>query len=329
MISAAAVALSAFARAGDRLWTPAPVDPARVPDATGVELVSGPLEPAAEVLAWGETEEVARLRPEETASPLLGDWRDALWQHHPSADAARRCNHRAFGHELARALNVSLPGARMIAKPAELDAHLAAGGAAESATGTWIVKAPYSAAGRERMRHRGAEPMSGDARTRLMRLLARGPLLFEPWVERLAEVATAGVIGASEHLLLPTHRLETDAAGVFRGIVVGGVLGFSADELQTVRTTAHACAGALATAGYRGAFGVDAYAYRGADGARRLAALGEINARLTFGHVAHAHAPRINGPSRFVLGRGAAPAGAVPIVVAADDEPTAAWVEPA
>ncbi|HUH02168.1 MAG TPA: hypothetical protein VML75_09235, partial [Kofleriaceae bacterium] len=194
-------------------------------------------------------------------------------------------------------------------------------------TGTWIAKAPHSAAGRERLRHRGADPMSTDARTRLMRLFARGPLLFEPWVDRLAEVATAGVIGASEHLLLPTHRLETDAAGVFRAVVIDGALGLTAGELQTVRATAHACAGALATAGYHGPFGVDAYAYRGADGVRRIAALGEINARLTFGHVAHAHAARVDGPSRFVLGRGAVPAGAVPIVLPADDEPTAAWVE--
>lgn len=335
MISAAAATLSAFARPGDRLWTPALVDSARVPGADGVEFVSGPLDGQATVLAWGETATIEALRRPGAAPSPDAEWTSALWLQHPSAEAAARCNHRGFAHALAAEIGVALPGARMMDEVDQIESHVQAGGAGESTSHTWIVKAPYSASGRERLRHSVERALTEDRRTRLERLFESAPVLFEPWVDRIVEVATAGVIGPSGTTLLPTHRLETDDGGVFRGIVIecdpDSTAGLEADELQRVRATANACAKALWGAGYRGPFGVDAYAYRAPDGSRKLAPLGEINARLTFGHVAHAHAARLGWdvPVRFVLGRRAPPADAVPLVLPAADEPTAAWLEPA
>src|SRR3954451_7954082 len=64
-VSGLATLLRAFAREGDRLWTPAPIDPDRVLEAQGLPrpiLESGPLRdlpPADETLAWGGPSEVA------------------------------------------------------------------------------------------------------------------------------------------------------------------------------------------------------------------------------------------------------------------------------
>jgi hypothetical protein len=52
--------------------------------------------------------------------------------------------------------------------------------------------------------------------------------------------------------------------------------------------TADRVAHALREAGYRGPFGIDAFRWRDAAGAVHLHPLCEINARLTFAHIAHA-----------------------------------------
>src|SRR5687767_993461 len=64
-IAALGTLMAAFGRAGDVLWTPLPVDPARVVGPVAVALHSGAITalPRPEgVLAWGETGEVAAWR---------------------------------------------------------------------------------------------------------------------------------------------------------------------------------------------------------------------------------------------------------------------------
>lgn len=334
MISVAASTLSVFAGPGDRLWTPAPIDPVRVPAAAdGVVLVSGPLAAQAPVdalLAWGEAPSVAALRPSDGAAARVDDdapWPELLWQLHPTVDAALAGNHRGFAHRLAGELGLALPGARMIDSAAALAAHLEAGGAREG-DGAWVVKAAYSAAGRERVRERGVAP-APDRATRIARLLARGPLLFEPWVDRVADVGVAGLVVGETLRQWPPHRLATDASGVFRGIdlVDGEDDGLRPGEREAVTGAARAAGRALADAGYRGPFGIDAFVYRSPDGERRLAALGEINARLTFGHVARAHAEAAGlARARFALGRGPAPDGATVLARPAAPDQVGAWL---
>jgi hypothetical protein len=66
-ISAFATLLRAFAREGDRIWTPRPVDAQRMAGAPGLsspELESGPIEkiaPRGSLLAWAETPAVRRV----------------------------------------------------------------------------------------------------------------------------------------------------------------------------------------------------------------------------------------------------------------------------
>ncbi len=275
--------LDVFARSGDRLWRPG--DP-------------WPPAPASAILAWAETDAVAALRAASVsgagrlppaADPLLSGWIDRLWQLHPDPVIARRCNDRRFAFDLATRECWTLPGAYLIDDDAP-DLPL---------SGSWVAKAPFSAAGRERVRF--AAPPPSPERDRIVQLLARfGCLLLEPWVERLLDLGCAGIVSATGVELFPPHRIECDAAGVFRAAVIDDGRNVEPAVAGALRETGLAAGEALAAAGYRGPFSIDAYLWRDASGVVRLQRLSEINARLTFGLVARAAAERAGG-GRFEL----------------------------
>ncbi|HUS68547.1 MAG TPA: hypothetical protein VMZ28_28625 [Kofleriaceae bacterium] len=263
-IAAAGRLLEVFCEAGDRLWVHG--DP--------------PPGPAEHILPWAATTP----NPIPTPTPIPSTsttTRNLAWQTIPDANAARAVNHRRFAFELAQAKGWALPGARMIRALAELDLPA-----------PWVAKAPYSAAGRERVRHLGGPVPAA----RLERLLARfGELLVEPWVERLADLGCAG-IGAR---VFPPHRLDNDDAGAFRAAVIEDDAADWPDERRALQGTAEQAAQALADAGYRGPFAVDAYVYRDpATGAPRLQRMSELNARLTFGLVERVRYERAAGCAR-------------------------------
>ena len=266
--------LEVFCEEGDRLWVHGDAPPG----------------PGSAVLPWGVTSASPRPSPSPSPSTSTSTFpststststRDLAWATIPDVEAARRVNHRRFAFELAQARGWALVGARMIRDLGEI-----------TLPAPWVAKAPYSAAGRERVRHLGgAMPVA-----RLERLLARfGELLVEPWVERLGDLGCAG-IGA--HVFAP-HRLENDAAGVYRAAVIDDAAGDWPDERRALRGVAEEAAQALADAGYRGPFAVDGYVYRDpATGAPRLQRMSELNARLTFGLVERARYERAAGCAR-------------------------------
>lgn len=324
-IAAAGSWMAVLARPGDRLWLPASVPAAELAGPArraGLAVESGPLEqvaPAAEVLGWGETDRVARLRlgpPAESGTPdaAPAGWIESLWDLVPDPAVVRQVNHRGFALTLSFERGTALPGARTVGDVAELERHLAGGGARASRTGTWVVKAPYSAAGRERLRlsrqsgceATGGVPVGGtgaeldpDARTRVERLLSRfGSLVFEPWVERVRDLACAGVVHRDRVQVFPPHQLETDRAGVFRAATIDdGATGYPGPDADAVTGAARAAGAALAAAGYLGPFSVDAFAWRDPAGAVRLQPMSEINARLTFGLLARAAAALAAAPA--------------------------------
>ena len=264
-----------FARPGDRLWVPG--------DATLEREVAG-----TDILAWAETDAVASLRSLPVARPpspvpglLLSDtWTERLWQLHTTPGIARACNDRRFAFDLACREGWTLPGARVVTSLDELPRD----------SQRWVAKAIFSAAGRERVRFSGDEE-----RLRLERLLSRfGALLLEPWVDRLLDLGCAGLVDVDRVEVFPPHRLDSDAAGVFRAAVIDDAGDAIAEPpvLAAVRGTAEAAGAALAAAGYLGPFSVDAYLWRDRAGAVQLQRLSEINARLTFGLVARAAAGR-------------------------------------
>jgi len=294
-ISLYATLLAACAPAGERaeIWVPAAVDPAR--------LLAHP----------GWTPPVVRAPPDPPPGGFDLAWAD------PAAAAA---NDRGRALAIGRALGVALPGARIVESIDALDAHLAG-----FAGRPWICKARWTAAGRDRARGDGA--LTGALRTRIARLLARfGPLVFEPWLDRVLDLGVCGEVAASGevHLLAP-HRIVTDPRGGFLGIELAPQL---APELaRSLADVARAAAGRLAAeTGYRGRFAIDAFVYRSpgdgaGPGAPQLHPLCEINARHSFGWIAHALARRL-GTRR--LGFDAPPPGAT-VLIAPGPDGVAAW----
>src|SRR5690606_34256412 len=144
------------------------------------------------ILAWGETREVAAWRgairtrrhwpcgerpggvpggasrdqahtrealpetvPAELPEVLPEDLIGRLWALPADAGAAWRCNDRRFCIPIQEALGCRLPGAALIASLGELRAHLAA--IELDRDQGWVVKAPFSASGRLRVRRRGRD----------------------------------------------------------------------------------------------------------------------------------------------------------------------------
>jgi hypothetical protein len=304
VLAAYSTLLRAFSREDDELRTLVPVPPERMADVPGLprpRLASGrppEVSEAASVLAWAETVETAAARPGgqgEAPPERLSDapLHELLWRlPAPSPEAAASVNDRAFCLAAARDLGCSLPGSRMLESMREL--------ASVPVTDPWVVKAPFSAAGRSRFIHRGGALAPRDQRT-VERLFRRhGSLLFEPWMERTDDFGCAALVTAEETRIVAFHRLLVDRRGRFRGLELrnsfDGFSGLSGREAERLEETVGAVAARLRRAGYAGPFGIDCWRFRRGDGAVGFHALGEINGRLTFGLVARALVDRIAGP---------------------------------
>lgn len=310
--ASASTLLRALAGPGSALWTLEAVDPERLTEVPGLpvpRLVSGPLgsldgidREGVPILAWGETFGVQALRGAGGPSPVpegLPASATRLWRAPPVApETAARVNDRRF--VLESGLGASLPGTRTVDSVAALAEHLEGGGA-EAGDGAWVVKAPLSAAGRDRVIGRRPEDLAHPAvRRRVENLLARrGTLVAEPWVERTADFGCAGLVGVTGVKLLGVHRLEVDRKGRFTGVETAvdgsGPRGLADAERRLLERTALEVGHALAGAGYTGPFGLDAFRWRDRSGAIRFHPLSEVNARMTFGLVARVLADRVRG----------------------------------
>jgi hypothetical protein len=211
-------------------------------------------------------------------------------------ETAARVNHRAFALELARELGCVLPHARMVGSIADLADHLE-----ETGLSKWVVKAPLSAAGRERHIERCAGGLGNPTTRRVLDgLFARhGPLLFEPWLSRAEDLGCVAYLYTEDPRLASFHRQLVDEDGRFYGIELLPLWSIDPELVQTVEAVGEA----LRRAGYVGPFGVDAWRYRTEKGTVRLNPLGEINARMTFGLVAAALSERLEFGGKLVFGK--------------------------
>jgi hypothetical protein len=330
------------------LWLPAPIDPAR--------LIAHP----------GWTPPIPHTGAAPGSPP--GGY-DLAW----ADPAARDANDRSRTLAIAEALGVALPGARVVGSLAELDDHLAGDSAGHLAGGhlagkrtgdsaghlagdsaghptaaapapAWVCKARWTAAGRDRA-HGTGRIIDGELRRRLARMFTRlGPLVFEPWLDRVADLGVCGEIRPDGTIQIAApHALRTDPRGGFLGIEllpakpgaepgVGPIAEPMAEPIaepmiNTLQATAHAAAIQLAaTTGYRGPFAIDAFVYRvpgatpGDTSTHRLHPLCELNARHTFGWIARGLARRL-GIHR--LGFDPPPPGATLLIAPGDDRVTA------
>ena len=271
------------------IWVPRPVDPGR--------LVAHP----------GWTPPITRVG-EPTSSPFDLAWADP---------AAKDANDRSRTLAIAQALGVALAGAAVVASLAELDAHAA--GFAGATARPWVCKARWTAAGRDRARGTGGA-ISGELRTRLGRMFDQlGPLVFEPWLDRVADLGVCGEIDPGGAITVAEpHGLVTDPRGGFLGIELAPAIDRGIAE--ALHATAHAAAARVAAqTGYRGPFAIDAFVYRDA-GAHHLHPLCELNARHTFGWIARGLA---RGLGIRRLGFDAPPHGTTLLIAPGDDRVTA------
>ncbi|MEM1179889.1 MAG: hypothetical protein AAGM22_16190 [Acidobacteriota bacterium] len=282
-IAAFGALLSTRTGPGDALWLPAPVDRGRLPLLDpGAELLTAP---PAEVLRRHRDFEV---RPWAEAPPWVAGRR---------ADAAARANDRRFALELARKLGVDDPRASVIKDPADLRRWLDRWPELKS----WVLKAPFSASGRDRVVHAPPDPLDDPAPSPPNRSIdtlfhRHGELLVEPWHDRRLDL---GVLFHTDAPDRPTiHRQRIGPGGAVEAIELTPEP--VTPDPSPVFDIVEPVARALRESGYSGPAGIDAWLH--VDGGdSRWHALGEINARLSIGWLARGAADRAFGDRRHVV----------------------------
>ncbi|MCB9899075.1 MAG: hypothetical protein H6825_13800 [Planctomycetes bacterium] len=363
-LAAVSTLMRALARDDDRLLVSRPVGDERVLAVDGLPRCEPTTDAkdagaARTLVPWSSAPAVDALRAArvphdrragdaaESDVEIASDATLPLWmrlRHVPRSDAAvqLRVARRAFAHELERRFGGVPDGARAVRTWSELLAHLRAGGASASPAARFVLKPPFSAAGRGHVHGRVGEgpdtPDDAAFRRRVERLLAaHGELLFEPWLERLGDLGCGGLVLRERVDVLPPHGLLSDGRGRFGGIVVGAAGGTPVDigaaHARELEASALRAGEALAEAGFRGPFAIDAFVYRGSDGEPTLRPLVELNPRLTFGLLARALVERVPRAARGTILRmgrsdGALPPGAVALLAPGAYDDSEAWLEP-
>jgi len=210
--------------------------------------------------------------------------------------AAKAANDRRIAAAVQRALG--LDHAHVVTTVDELVAIT------NTMRGAWVAKAPWTAAGRDRIHSiPGEATPRDDQRTYAQRLLDRqGALVVEPWLERRFDTGVCAHLDARGNVTAaPPHTLLSDARGAFGGVDLTEPP-LSPEERTQLDRAVEASGAALAKLGYTGPFTVDAFAHTSG-----FHAPCEINARHSFGHVTRALGARR-------LGFGPPPPGATTLV---------------
>jgi hypothetical protein len=193
----------------------------------------------------------------------------------PALEILRTVNDRAFCAQLGQGLHSACFAREIAAVEHQLRQEIP--------EPQYVIKRAFSFAGRGQLRvSRG--PLDESTRSFCLRSFARDEgLQIEPWVERLADFSRHGFLTRrGARLIGPTREQRCDPMGRFLGMS-GCAVQLSAAEDSALLAALNETAQALATAGYFGPFGIDAFRYRQPDGSVRFDARCEINARLTMG----------------------------------------------
>lgn len=190
----------------------------------------------------------------------------------PDVDVLRRANDRAF----SAALGQTLPGATFATSASACERAL------DAAPGTWLLKRAFGFAGRGR-RKVVAGALVDDDRRWIAASLRTGGLQVEPLVAIQRDFAIHGVIDEGRVTFGAATVQRCDAHGAWLATELAAPGDLDDDERAALDREARAVADALVALGYFGPFGVDAYRWRDAHGAR-FNARSEINARHTMGY---------------------------------------------
>jgi len=202
----------------------------------------------------------------------------------PSFEVLQRVNARRFCAELGP----GLPGAFHSADAAEITARTT-----DAKPGSdWLWKRSFGVAGRGQRRVRAGELTAAD-RDWLRAALLEGGVQVEPRVTLRLEFVTHGFVHRAPRRV-EVHApcvQEVDAHGAWQRTRHAAAGELPLGEAEALAAAAERAGAALGDAGYFGPFGTDGFRWEDADGAPRLQALGEVNARYTLGW-------RVGFPSR-------------------------------
>lgn len=175
----------------------------------------------------------------------------------------------------------------------------------DAPAGAWVIKAPFSASGTQRIR--GSGPLSDPHRTWLRRQLERhGEVLVQPWYDRVLDLSVHVTVGEDVRVD-GISRFETAPNGAYAGAWLGRWTrglpadiqreihgGGTSEPVEPVLLAAARSAGEWAhSLGYCGALSIDAAVVR-QDGHLAVHPWLETNARNTLGRVAMALSNRID-----------------------------------
>lgn len=211
------------------------------------------------LLPWGVTERVLKL---------------ADGQEFPDPEVVRQVNDKRFSHQLEKRFGVELPFARLVSSLEELEQ------AVQECPFDWVLKHPMGVSARERaVGKRGRLSDSGRGWAR--KQFPDWTLVFEPWVDPRQDFSLHFEIDRAGNVEYIGYCLLTaDPGGVYRGNTVLPERGVPGRALACGRQVA----GELASLGYWGPVGIDAF--EGMLGDQPvLRPLVEINARYSFGRL--------------------------------------------
>ncbi|MEZ0227507.1 MAG: hypothetical protein ACAI25_02705, partial [Planctomycetota bacterium] len=196
------------------------------------------------------------------------------WARSEPREVVRRVNSKAFAHEVAKKLGLDPPGS-LCSSLADVEREVAQCCEGER----WVLKRAFGHGGLGHFL--GAGPsLPPNAPGWIEKALAPGePIVFEPWVVRDADYsAVLEIDDVAVPKFVAVTELLTSPQGAYLGNRIGSV---PAAVTAPVEEIACRVAGVLASEGYMGPIGIDAYSSGGA-----LRPLVEINARFTMGRIA-------------------------------------------
>ena len=189
-----------------------------------------------------------------------------------------KVNGKAFGTRLAKSLPAAdFPGVlprQVCETQGQVERVLLQDHGLSDAALLWLARRNFGAAGRGQVR------LAPGIKTPWIRTsLARGPLILEPWVEKVWEASTCGFIepDGTVHMGKPASQLYTS----HRTWIGSGPEPLESKHAESLSMAAHMAASALVDAGYHGPFGVDSFGYVDMHSKIRIQPISDLNARFT------------------------------------------------
>jgi hypothetical protein len=218
----------------------------------------------------------------------------------PDQTAVRMANSRRASVELERELGFELKGSRALGSVHDFHEAVDAISQTENTPHenvSWVVKAEFGMSARERVVGRGTVLQTPTLRWLEKRLAAGEWLVFEPWLDRVAEFGILFWIhsperiaqGAEQVELIAVTKLLTDATGRYVGSTMQSFQHESNEHAELLASTvsqASLFVNKLAQGGYFGPIGIDAMLYRNHQGTLKMRPIQDVNARWTMGFIA-------------------------------------------